>query len=260
MKSNVMFMVYSPFGGSRRSSGCRPIKQSSSVGAASGSSGFRGVVMTKAAKGEAGEGRARLIQTAQRLFAEKGFDSVTVRDIAGEAAVSIGLINHHFGSKDGLRAAVDDNFIRQFEEALSFDQQVPTDREPTPEDYSLTVDQWIGRHQDSWPNTVNYFRRALLEESDWGFALFSRFYEIVQRSVTKMDVEGRVSPDVDRLWLPFLMIYLELGTMLLDPYIKRTIGKSGFDGDLWRRRHRAYSSLLRRGLAPRRPSDRPEVE
>jgi AcrR family transcriptional regulator len=200
---------------------------------------------------EAGDGRTRLISTALRLFAEKGFDGVTVRDIATASDVSVGLINHHFGSKEGLRTAVDDQFIRQFEEALSWEPRAQEPGRVTPEDYAATVDEWISRHQDTWPDTANYFRRALLEESDWGYAIFARFYAIVQQAVTKMDADGVLGPQVDRLWLPFLMMYLELGTLLLDPYIKRTIGKSGFETDLWRRRHRAYTDLIRRGVVKR---------
>ena len=65
------------------------------------------------------DGRERLVRTAFVLFAEKGFDSVTVRDIAAASSVSVGLINHHFGSKDGLREAVDEFFIAQFEDAIT---------------------------------------------------------------------------------------------------------------------------------------------
>jgi len=204
------------------------------------------------------DGRRRLLNTALKLFAEKGFDRVTVREIAAASNVSIGLIKHHFGSKDGLRAAVDDAFMAQFEEALTIARGPISPEHLTSEDFAVGIDDWIGRHQDGWPETVNYFRRALLEESDWGYALFARFYGIVQQTIAGMDADGRVSDDVDRLWLPFLMMYLELGTMLLDPYIRRALGKSGFDGDLWRRRHRAYMSLIGRGIAPRRRRPDPE--
>lgn len=216
--------------------------------------------MARRVVNDAGDGRARLLDTALRLFAEKGFDSVTVRDLAMASEVSVGLINHHFGSKEGLRGVVDERFMAQFEEALEFQPQPRGSGRATTEDFAQTVDQWIVRHQDTWPDTVNYFRRALLEESDWGYALFARFYAIVQRAMTRMDAEGAVAPEVDRLWLPFLMMYLELGTMLLDPYIKRTIGRSGFEPDLWRRRHRAYADLIRRGVAPpRRPQANDET-
>ncbi|WP_397419749.1 TetR/AcrR family transcriptional regulator [Phenylobacterium sp.] len=190
-----------------------------------------------------------MIREAFVLFAERGFDSVTVRDIAAASGVSVGLINHHFGSKDGLREAVDVYFIGQFEDAIT---GVAPQQIKTAEDHATIIDQWIERHEADWPTIVAYFRRALLEESEWGYTLFQRFYGFVQNSVTRMDVDGQIAPDVDRLWLPFLWMYMEIGTMVFDPYIKRALGKSGYDRELWRRRHRAYMSLIRRGVAPRR--------
>lgn len=201
---------------------------------------------------EWGDGRLRLLNAALKLFAERGFESVTVRDIAAASQMSVGLINHHFGSKLGLRAAVDDHFMQQFEEALTFEPKARDVDRVTNENYALTVDEWIGRHQASWPETLNYFRRALLEESEWGLTLFQRFYGVVQQWVTRLDAQGRIGPDVDRLWLPFLVMYLQLGTTLLDPYITQTLGSSGFSDDLWRRRHRAYMDLVTRGVAPRK--------
>ncbi len=194
-------------------------------------------------------GRDRLISTALALFADKGFDGVTVRDIAKASGVSVGLINHHFKSKEGLRAAVDAHFMAQFEEVL---QSTPERGHAAAGSIETWADDWIERHRSEWSLTVNYFRRALLEESDWGANLFARFYDVAQGAVTRMDARGELRPEVDRLWLPFLIVFLELGTTLLDPYIQRILGRSGFDIDLWRRRHRAYVSLLHKGVTPSR--------
>ncbi len=191
------------------------------------------------------DGRQRLITTALALFAERGFDGVTVRDLARASDVSIGLINHHFGSKEGLREAVDDYFMAQFEEAQQVLPGPDDDAPPAPLDE--WADDWINRHEDEASALFGYFRRALLDESEWGAKIFARFYAIAQDTVTRMDARGLIRPDVDRLWLPFLMVYLELGTTLLDPYVKRILGRSGFDRELWRRRHRAYGQLLLRG-------------
>lgn len=46
--------------------------------------------------------RAKLIEAAGRLFAEKGFKGVTVRDIAAEAQTHLSALNYHFRSKDAL--------------------------------------------------------------------------------------------------------------------------------------------------------------
>ena len=66
--------------------------------------------------------RARIRDAALRLFAERGLDGTTIRDIAKEAGVSGGLIRHHFGSKDDLRAACDsyalDQLMRIKEQAV----------------------------------------------------------------------------------------------------------------------------------------------
>jgi TetR/AcrR family transcriptional regulator, regulator of cefoperazone and chloramphenicol sensitivity len=51
--------------------------------------------------------RARIRDAALRLFADRGMDGATVRDIAKEAGVSPGLLRHHFGSKEALRDACD---------------------------------------------------------------------------------------------------------------------------------------------------------
>ncbi|MFE3544661.1 TetR family transcriptional regulator [Nocardia sp. NPDC059177] len=53
---------------------------------------------------------ARIRDTAIDLFGEQGF-GVGVRAIAAAAGVSPGLVNHHFGSKDGLRAACDERVL-----------------------------------------------------------------------------------------------------------------------------------------------------
>src|SRR5665647_1890724 len=51
--------------------------------------------------------RATIRNAALRLFADRGHDAVTVREIATQAGVSPALVIHHFGSKDGLRTEVD---------------------------------------------------------------------------------------------------------------------------------------------------------
>src|SRR5680860_475244 len=59
--------------------------------------------------------RANIRNAALRLFAESGHDAVTVREIATAAGVSPGLVLHHFGSKNGLRAAVDAHAAESFD-------------------------------------------------------------------------------------------------------------------------------------------------
>jgi AcrR family transcriptional regulator len=46
------------------------------------------------------------MRTAERLFAERGIDAVSIRDITSEADVNTASIHYHFGSKAGLVNAI----------------------------------------------------------------------------------------------------------------------------------------------------------
>lgn len=48
------------------------------------------------------ETRERLLGVAERLFADRGFKNVTVRDICASAHANVAAINYHFGDKMGL--------------------------------------------------------------------------------------------------------------------------------------------------------------
>jgi len=50
--------------------------------------------------------KLRLVEAAEKLFADQGFDSVSVRDITKEANANVAAVNYHFGSRDGLVSAV----------------------------------------------------------------------------------------------------------------------------------------------------------
>lgn len=50
--------------------------------------------------------RAKLIDAAGRIFAERGFHAATVREICAEAGANIAAVNYHFRDKVGLYSCV----------------------------------------------------------------------------------------------------------------------------------------------------------
>ncbi len=57
--------------------------------------------------------RPQIVAAARRLFAQRGYDATTTREIAAEAGVSDALIYRHFRGKEALlRAIVDDGLAR----------------------------------------------------------------------------------------------------------------------------------------------------
>ena len=53
----------------------------------------------------AGDRRGLIVTAATRLFAEHGFDAVSLRQVAREAGVDPALVHHYFPGKDALFAA-----------------------------------------------------------------------------------------------------------------------------------------------------------
>jgi|SRR5579859_8171052 len=50
--------------------------------------------------------RAKLLRAAGRMFAQRGFQATTVRDICSRAGANVALVNYYFGGKKGLYMAV----------------------------------------------------------------------------------------------------------------------------------------------------------
>ena len=48
------------------------------------------------------ETKTKLLDVAEKLFAEKGVDATSLRNIISEAKVNLAAIHYHFGSKDAL--------------------------------------------------------------------------------------------------------------------------------------------------------------
>jgi|SRR5664280_637658 len=50
--------------------------------------------------------RAQILQVAGRIFAAKGFERATSREVCIAAGINMAAVNYHFGGKDGLYDAV----------------------------------------------------------------------------------------------------------------------------------------------------------
>lgn len=57
------------------------------------------------------ESKRRLLDAAEQLFADRGFESVSVRDVTQLAKANVASVNYHFGSRDGLIALVVARYI-----------------------------------------------------------------------------------------------------------------------------------------------------
>ncbi len=69
------------------------------------------------------ETRERLLESAARLFSERGFAAVTVRDICAAAHANVAAVNYHFAGKLGLYQAVMRMAIARMQDATAEGQR-----------------------------------------------------------------------------------------------------------------------------------------
>lgn len=63
--------------------------------------------------------RKQLIEVGRSLFASKGFEAVSVEEIAAHAKVSKPIVYEHFGGKEGLYAVIVDREMQSMTNALT---------------------------------------------------------------------------------------------------------------------------------------------
>jgi TetR/AcrR family transcriptional regulator, regulator of cefoperazone and chloramphenicol sensitivity len=198
--------------------------------------------------------RARLRDAAVRLFAERGVAGTSVRDIAEAARGTAGLITHHFGSKERLKAAIDELLVEVFTAPLT----AHSDRSsPTAEAVGEALAQSMAAH----PDLRAYLRRSFLENDPASAEVFDRFVGLLRDLLAEMQAAGTLRADLDLDWAPLQVLFLHFGPLLLGPAVDRILNIDSYADDVIRRRSRAHLELLSRGFfsnptnAPRKFDD-----
>lgn len=60
-----------------------------------------------------------LLETAELLFSDSGYNGTSIRDIARQAGANVALVNYHFGSKENLYLTIFKRRFAAYEKALT---------------------------------------------------------------------------------------------------------------------------------------------
>ena len=168
--------------------------------------------------------RASIRNAALRLFAERGHDAVTVREIATAAGVSPGLVVHHFGSKDGLRAAVDAHAAESFDAIFAELDGDDLAEMLTGGEATTSVAEAFARAFPHGSPLPAYLRRLLLTNDPAGAALFGRWYATTRRLLDVMVEVGAATPSEDPAVQAAFLLVNDLAVILLRNQIATAIG------------------------------------
>ncbi|KLI09139.1 hypothetical protein A5731_09235 [Mycolicibacterium conceptionense] len=194
----------------------------------------------------------RIRDAALRCFATGGISGTTMRTIAEAAGVSHGLLRHHFGSKDGLIAAVDDHVLRVFSDALE-SNPLPVPAEPT-NDFSSLGGRMSKLIHDR-PEVVDYVSHALIEGNDIGAVIFDGLLKISIRQRDTFTAAGLTRDDIDPDWAALNPLMLRLGPILLRSHIARHIDGAFTTPAELQRWDASVTALIRHGQFTADPAE-----
>jgi len=168
--------------------------------------------------------KAQIRDCALRFFAERGFDAVTVRDVAACAEVSPGLVLHHFGSKQGLREAVDAHVVTLFDAMLERAVQDPEAFAAGEPHTVASLTELFATQVPRDSPVPAYIRRLLLSGDTVGKQLFRQWFALALGAGEAMAANGNLKPTSDPEALAAFLLINDLAMILLHDHIADVLG------------------------------------
>lgn len=192
--------------------------------------------------------RARIRDEALRLFGDHGPDAVTVRDIAAAAGVSPALVVRHYGSKDGLRDAVDDHVAQVFEAMLSRASDPSRAGGPFDPAASPSLAELVAEHLPAESAIPAYLGRMLLAGGGVGSALFRRLQALSRRTLADLSGAGLAAEGSDPEVRAAFLLVNDLALLILRARLADVLGVDPLSAAGMRRWGAEVLSIYRNGL------------
>ncbi len=185
-----------------------------------------------------------------QLFAERGFDATSIRDIAAEAGVSSSLVVHHFKTKAQLKAATDARLIATLTGMLA-------ELSPEDVDFSEASGAMAQALRDE-PELLGYLRRMLVDGGQTAAGLFTALVEATATEFAAQEAAGVIRPSADAHTRAVFLIVNDLGAIILGDLIEQAIGVDPFSPAGMEKWGAVVMDVYTRGVYARAPA-RPEA-
>lgn len=155
-----------------------------------------------------------IIQTVNRLLAEKGFDAMTVDEVAADVGIAKASLYKHFQSKEDLAAVA---MVRVMGRAREFLATVPEDA--SPRDKLMAVVRWtlqvqLAGQMPSLPSQNSSLRSCLLSNREYLDALME-ISDTLGGWIEQAQAQGQLNPN-----LPAVAVLYTLFARACDPVVE----------------------------------------
>lgn len=160
--------------------------------------------------------KARIRNAALELFAEHGSAAATMRQVAERAGVTVGLVTHHYGSKEALRQAVDEYVVESYREALD---AIPPGT--SAQDVPAVRDRNVAGMLLKNVALQKYLRRAYMEPTDGEHGVIERLTDLTLAEVRQLRADRIASTSRSETEQVVQVVIRQLGELLMQPLVDR---------------------------------------
>lgn len=184
-----------------------------------------------------GRRRAAIIQAALEVCASRGCADATFQAIAHTAGVSVGAIQHHFGSKEHLIEAVDTHVLQTIGTVMS---------QPEP-GQPAEVGQRVRVLFASHLPVLDYVARQLVDDGPVGRAVFDAMATAGVQRWQHLAESGATPEGLDTEWAGLNPLVLVLGAIILRRHLDRRWPEGFATDSQLTRWERAMNMLISQG-------------
>jgi AcrR family transcriptional regulator len=158
--------------------------------------------------------RARIRDAAIDRFGQDGIAAASLRAIAADAGVSAALVVHHFGSKDGLRAACDGHVAATIREGKRQAMAAGPGADPL---VAL-------RQAEATRPLLRYLARVLVDPSPAVADLVDELVDDAEAYMAEGVRTGMLRPSTDPHGRAVVLTMWSLGALVLHEHVARLLG------------------------------------
>ena len=175
------------------------------------------------------ETKARIIEAAEALFAERGIDGVAVREVAARAEVNTALVHYYFGTKEKLYREV---LFAVAADLAAMAAEIAAMPGPAPERIRAYV-HGLARIVVLRPNHPRLIFRELLNGAPIARAAFAAGFQPVHiavlRGVLDEGIRAGELRAVDAALMPLMVIGMVAQFAIARPLIGVAVGPVDYD-------------------------------
>ncbi|HZR85128.1 MAG TPA: helix-turn-helix domain-containing protein [Candidatus Binatia bacterium] len=172
----------------------------------------------------------RILDVSERLFAERGYAAVSVREIAGKVGLNQASIYNHYPSKQALYEAVLERGLRPIRELLAAGGMSLL----TPDEGDVLIERLIDQLYRT-PHLPKLVQREMLDDGEY----FERLSEQWLRPIYEQGRLAMAAASAQATWredqLPLLVIamyHLLFGFFTATSLMRRVIGVEPFTDEM----------------------------